>query len=77
MLTALNTLPEDRFAAGSDRKAAFYILFQQRETGFEPTTTCLEGRGSSAELLPHGEYNMYWSVRSLTTICSGPINTKC
>ena len=25
----------------------------ERETGFEPATACLEGRGSTAELLPH------------------------
>jgi hypothetical protein len=27
--------------------------FVEREMGVEPTTTCLEGRGSTAELLPH------------------------
>ena len=25
----------------------------ERETGFEPATACLEGRGSTTELLPH------------------------
>jgi hypothetical protein len=25
----------------------------ERETGFEPATACLEGRNSTAELLPH------------------------
>ncbi len=25
----------------------------ERETGFEPATTCLEGRDSTTELLPH------------------------
>ena len=39
--------------AVSNQETAFWTLFQERETGFEPATTCLEGRGSSAELLPH------------------------
>ena len=32
------------------RKRAFRLL--EREMGFEPTTSCLEGRNSTAELLP-------------------------
>ncbi len=27
-------------------------VFMERETGFEPATPCLEGRNSTAELLP-------------------------
>ena len=30
-------------------------LVMERETGVEPATTCLEGRGSSTELLPQGQ----------------------
>ncbi len=28
------------------------MVMVEREMGFEPTTTCLEGRGSTTELLP-------------------------
>ncbi len=30
-------------------------LLVERETGLEPVTTCLEGRGSTTELLPQNQ----------------------
>jgi hypothetical protein len=30
-------------------------LVMERETGLEPATTCLEGRGSTTELLPQNQ----------------------
>ena len=29
-----------------------YLNFTERETGFEPATSCLEGKNSTTELLP-------------------------
>ena len=34
------------------RKSKRWLLGLERETGFEPATPCLEGRNSTAELLP-------------------------
>ena len=33
------------------------MLRIKRETGFEPATACLEGRGSSTELLPRARWD--------------------
>tara|TARA_Y100000996_G_scaffold400222_1_gene370010 strand:+ start:359 stop:1420 length:1062 start_codon:yes stop_codon:yes gene_type:complete len=36
----------------------------ERETGFEPATACLEGRNSTAELLPHVMIKLYYETNS-------------
>ncbi len=44
------------------RKQAPSLRTMERETGFEPATPCLEGRNSTAELLPLGHV-LYQLVR--------------
>ena len=39
------------------RSTKYFVLEMERETGFEPATTCLGSRCSTAELLPHDDFS--------------------
>ena len=43
----------------------------EREMGFEPTTAALEGRGSSAELLPLADLRPFRCLKSLIALLNG------